>query len=267
MDKREREIMNKDVLRQILVVVSVIAVIVINALANILPLNGLNTGEISDRFQVFFVPAGYVFSIWGLIYIGLVAYAIYQALPAQRTNPRLRAIGWLFVASSVANIAWLFGWHYEQFPLTLPVMLALLGLLIAIYLRLGNGREDNRPVGERLAVQLPFSIYLGWITVATIANATSLLNYLGWNGGPIAPEVWTVIMLAAAVIIAALMAFTRRDVAYLLVLVWAFAGIGIKHAGVSLVANGAWAATGIVAALAVYAALARIRVFRPALSK
>ena len=132
--------MKRDTLRQIITVIAVVATIVVNALANILPFNGQETGAISDRFAIYFVPAGYVFSIWGLIYLGLIAYAIFQALPAQRENPRLRSIGGLFLLSSVANIAWIFLWHYEVFAATLPVMLVLLGSLIAIYLRLGTGR-------------------------------------------------------------------------------------------------------------------------------
>jgi translocator protein len=238
--------MTRDVIRQIAVVVSVVATIVVNGLANALPINNQSTGEISDRFPVYFVPAGYVFSIWGLIYLGLIAYAIYQALPAQKTNPRLRRIGWLFVLSSAANIAWIFLWHYNLFPLTMLVMLVLLGTLIAIYLRL---RADRQPVstGEKLAVMLPFSIYLGWITVATIANATSVLYDLGWNGEPIAPQAWAAIMLAAAVIITGLMLYTRRDVAYSLVIVWAAVGIAVKHSGTALVEPAAWAAAALVA--------------------
>ena len=130
----------KDTLRQIVVVLSVIVTIVINTLANALPLNGLNTGEISDRFQVYFVPAGYVFSIWGLIYIGLIAYAIFQALPAQKTNPRLRATGWWIALGGLANSVWIFLWHYEQFPLTIFAMLLLLATLIITYLRLNINR-------------------------------------------------------------------------------------------------------------------------------
>ena len=111
--------MNKDTLRQILVLIAAFATIIFNILANALPLNGLNTGELSDRFQIFFVPAGYVFSIWGLIYLGIIAYAIYQVLPAQKENPRLRSIGYLFILSCLANISWLFLWHYELFEFTL----------------------------------------------------------------------------------------------------------------------------------------------------
>ena len=236
----------KDTTRQIIVVLSVIVTLVVNILANALPLNGLNTGEISDRFQVYFVPAGYVFSIWGLIYIGLIAYAIYQALPSQRQNPRLRAVGWAVVLGGLANSAWIFLWHYEQFPLTLIAMLTLLISLIVTYLRLGIGRTAV-PAAEKWAVRLPFSIYLGWITVATVANVTSLLDYLKWDRFGIAPEIWMGIVLAAVLVIAVLMNFTRRDVGYALVILWALAGISLKHAAVPAVAIPTWITFGLVA--------------------
>lgn len=245
--------MNKDILRQILIIVAVAATIVVNALANILPINDLQTGAISDRFPVYFVPAGYVFSIWGLIYLGLIAYAVYQALPSQRENLQLRSSGGLFLAGSLANIAWIFLWHYLQFPLTLVAMLILLATLIGVYLRLDIGRSSP-PRAERWLVQVPFSIYLGWITVATIANGTALLSYLAWSGFGIGDQAWLVIMLAVALVVAALMAWTRGDVAYLLVLAWAFAGIAVKHADVPVVATASWIATAIVLALVVLAA-------------
>jgi hypothetical protein len=216
-----------------------------NGLANALPLNGQTTGEISDRFQVYFVPAGYVFSIWGLIYVGLILYAIYQALPAQRENPRLRATGYLFVLSCLANMAWLFLWHYEVFLLTVVAMGALLLLLIAIYLRLGIGRAAVS-TAEKWLVQLPFSIYLGWISVATIANMTSVLDYLNWGGWGISPEIWTVIMLLVGTGLAFGLAFSRGDLAYGLVIIWAYAGIAVKHSGTPFVATAAWIAVGLV---------------------
>ncbi len=246
--------MNKDTLRQISIVVAVVATIVVNGLANALPINGLGTGAISDMFPVYFVPAGYVFSIWGLIYLGLIAYAVYQALPAQRANPGLRSIGTLFLIGSAANIAWIFLWHYLQFAPTLVAMLILLLTLIGIYLRLDIGRSDP-PRSERWLVHLPFSIYLGWITVATIANATDVLSYLHWDGFGISAQAWLVIMLAVALLLAALMALLRRDVAYLLVLAWAFAGIAVKHASTPAVTLSAWAATAIVLALVAFSAL------------
>jgi benzodiazapine receptor len=242
--------MNKNVIRQILVVLATLATIVVNGLANALPINGLGTGEISDMFDVFFVPAGYVFSIWGLIYLGLLAYSVYQALPSQRENAALQKIGYLYIWSSVANIVWLFFWHYLLFPLTLLAMLVILGLLIAIYLRLDIGRTQVS-TAEKWLVHVPFSIYLGWITVATIANVTSLLDYLGWNGWGISPQVWAVVMLLAAVVISGIMSFTRGDIAYSLVLIWAFVGIAVKHQGTALVATSAWAASILVGILLV----------------
>ena len=246
----------KDIVRQIAVLLSVLGTIIVNGLANALPLNGLNTGEISDRFQVYFVPAGYVFSIWGLIYVGLIAYAIFQALPAQRQNPRLRATGWWIVLGGVANSAWIFLWHYEQFPWTLPVMLVLLATLIVTYLGLGIGRTKVS-AGETWAVRLPFSIYLGWITVATVANATSLLDYLKWDGFGMPDVIWMWIVLAAVLLIAVLMNFTRRDVAYACVILWALAGISLKHAAVSAVAIPTWITFGLVALTLVFALLSR----------
>lgn len=246
--------MNKDQLRQIAVIVFIAAMIVMNILANALPLNGQNTGEISDQFQVYFVPAGYVFSIWFIIYVGLIAYAVYQALPAQRENPRLRAIGWPVVFSSLANIAWLFFWHYNLFVLTMIAMLLLLSLLVVVYLRLGIGKQVVSR-GMKWAVHIPFSVYLGWISVATIANASDLLYYLGWNGAPLTPEIWAVIMLAAALIITTLMLLTRRDIAYALVIVWAAIGIAVKQVGVALVPTTAWIVAGLVVLLIIGSAL------------
>ena len=237
--------MKNDTTRQISVVVATLAMIVVNILANALPLNGLNTGEISDRFDVYFVPAGYVFSIWGLIYLGLVAYAVYQVLPGQRQNPRLQKTGWLFVLSSVGNIAWIFLWHYEVFTVAIFAMLLLLICLILIYLRLEIGRSEVS-LGEKWFVRVPFSIYLGWITVATIANMTSLLDYLNWGGWGISDQLWAVIMLFVGVVVATVMFISRKDIAYMLVIIWAFAGIVAKNKDVTLIANAAWAAVGIV---------------------
>jgi hypothetical protein len=246
--------MKRDTLRQVVNALAVVATIALNGLANALPLNGLTTGEISDRFQVYFVPAGYVFSIWGLIYLALIAFAVYQALPAQRENPRLRRVGYLFALSCLANVAWLFLWHYEVFPLTLVAMVVLLLSLIGIYLRLGIGRTQVS-AAERWLVRVPFSIYLGWVTVATVANATSLLDYLQWNGWGVSPETWAVIMLVVGAGIASVVGLTRGDVAYMLVIVWAFAGIAVKHAATPVVATAAWVTAALVVVMLVVGAL------------
>ncbi len=247
----------KDVVRQVVNVLAVIGTVVVNGLANALPLNGLTTGEISDRFQVYFVPAGYVFSIWGLIYLGLIAFAIYQALPSQRDNARLRRVGYLFALSCVANVAWLFFWHYEQFLWTLAAMLSLLLSLILIYLRLGIGRAEFS-TAEKWCVQATFSVYLGWVTVATIANVTSVLDYVNWSGWGIGPQVWTVIMLIIGAGIATTMGLTRGDAAYMLVIIWAFVGIAVKHTSAPVVTTAAWASAAFVL-LAIAAIVARRR--------
>jgi hypothetical protein len=236
----------RDIFRQILVIISILATIVVNGLANALPINGQNTGAISDRFHVYFVPAGYVFSIWGVIYIGLIAFAIYQALPAQRENPRLRSTGWWICLGGLANIAWIFLWHYNQFPWTLVAMLVLLGTLIITYLNLGIGKSKVS-ASEIWMARVPFSIYLGWITVATVANVTDVLDFVKWNRFGIAPEIWMGVVLAAVLVISMLMNFTRRDVAYALVILWALAGISVKQAGIAAVVIPTWITFGLVA--------------------
>jgi translocator protein len=216
----------KNTFRQIAVVVVLLGTISINVLADALPINNLNTGSISDTFNVLFVPAGYVFAIWGLIYIGLLAYAVFQALPAQKDNPRLMATGWWVVLGGFANSAWIFLWHYELFAGTLAAMLVLLASLIATYLGLGIG-ETKVLRSETWAVRIPFSVYLGWITVATVANATDVL-WLKWNVSGIIAQTWFMVVLGAVLAISTLMSLNRRDVAYILVILWALVGIGYK---------------------------------------
>jgi len=237
--------MDRNVVRQTVNIIAVVVTIIFNILANALPLNGLNTGDISDRFEVFFVPAGYVFSIWGLIYIGLIAFAVFQALPSQRENPRLVRLGYWFAVSCLANIGWLISWHYEYFAASPFILAALAILLIVSYLRLEIGRS-RVSTAERWCVQIPFSIYLGWATVATIANVTSALYFLGWGGWGIAPEAWAAIMLGVATVVGVLVFLTRRDFAFVLVLIWAFAGIAVKHSTVPLVMGAAWLMTAVL---------------------
>lgn len=253
--------MSKDTLRQVGNILSVLLALAVNIAASALPLNGQNTGEISDRFKVYFVPAGYVFAIWGIIYIGWIAFAIYQALPAHKQEPRLRALGYLFALSGVFNAAWLFCWHYNRFGLSVLVMLVLLGLLIAAYLKLDVGRRAVSAV-EKWCVDIPFSVYLGWITVATVANISDWLYSVRWSGFGIAAPAWAVIMLIVATLLGGLMAWRRRDAGYQFVLVWAFVGIAAKQAATPLVAVTAWVAAAIALLLAVYAIVLRRRIPR-----
>jgi hypothetical protein len=246
----------KDILRQVAVAFSILLTLTVNTLANTLPINGLNTGQVSDRFHVYFVPAGYVFSIWGLIYIGLIAYGVFQALKSQRENPCLRATGWWIALGGLANSAWIFLWHYEQFPLTLLAMFTLLGSLIITYLRLGIGRGKVSKA-DTWAVRVPFSVYLGWITVATIANVTSVLDYVNWDRWGLSPETWMVIMLVVVLAVSLAMIITRRDIAYTLVILWALAGIAVKFASVPVVANSTWEVFGVTALALIWFAWVR----------
>ena len=255
--------MSKDTIRQFANLLSAILALTVNVLASALPLNGQNTGEISDRFQVYFVPAGYVFGIWGLIYIGWIAFLIFQFRPSQKESPRLRRLGYLFALSNLANAAWLFCWHYNEFGLSVLVMLVLLGLLIASYLRLDVNRV---PVSraEYWSVDVLFSVYLGWITVATVANITDWLYLVGWDGFGIPAQTWAVIMLAVASLLGLAMALTRRDAAYLLVLVWAFVGIAVKQSPAPVVVLSAWIAAALMLALAIFSLARRRLVFAKA---
>lgn len=237
-------------------IITFIFTLALNFLATNLPLNNLTTGQISDMFDIYFVPAGYVFSIWGLIYLGLVGFVIFQALPKQKNSEQLARIDGWFVLSNIANGLWLVSFHYLQFGLALLLMLVLLISLIMIFLRLEIGKA-NVSSGFRWLVHVPFSTYLGWITVATIANATQLLYVLDWNGFGIAPAAWLVIMLAAAVVISALMSFSRRNIPHALVLIWAFVGIAVKFPDIDLVNFSAWGAAGLVGLLLLAALFTR----------
>ncbi len=227
-----------DIVRQVLVVLSVIATLVVNALSNILPFNDLTTGEVSARFDVLFVPAGYVFSIWSLIYIGLIAFALFQALPANRSRPRLRRIGLLVMISCLANMAWLFLWHYLLFAYTVPVMGVLLFSLIVIYSQL-QPKASLKSL-EQWTVQIPFRIYLGWVIVATLANVTIVLESAGWSGFGLQDTFWAVFLLILATALGWWFARYQEDAIVPLVLVWAFIGIAIKQRGV--VEHAGWAA-------------------------
>jgi hypothetical protein len=237
--------MNRSLTWPILNALAVAATIAVNGLANALPFNNQTTAAISDRFPVFFTPAGYVFAIWGLIYLALILFAIFPFLPGQRGNPRLARIGPWFLVASAANIAWIFLWHYEFFLWTVPVMLVLLASLLVIYLRLDIGRSGAAPV-ERWMVQRPFSLYLGWITVATIANISAVLYFLAWDGWGISPQTWTVVMISAAAVVACLLTLTRQDFVFPFVVIWALLGIAVRNEAVPVVQGAAVFASLIV---------------------
>lgn len=240
--------MNRDTIRQILTIAALGATITINALANIIPINGVITGDVARSIQYYFLPAGYVFAIWGLIYLLLTVYVVFQALPRQRHNPVLRRVAPWFILSNVANSGWIFFWHYELFGWSMVAMGLLLVSLMACYWLLGIGRFAAPPA-ERRYVHPAFSVYLGWISVATIANATVLLTSRGWNGWGLAPELWAVLLILIAGVLAIVMRLRQGDTAYALVIVWALVGIAVDQRDTVVVA----ATAGLTAALVVLA--------------
>ncbi len=235
-------------LRQILVVSSFAMTIIVNALANILPINGITTGDLSDSIPNYFVPAAYVFSIWAVIYLLVGAFTVYQALPAQKNNGLLKQIAPWFILSNIANTMWIILWHYQFVGLSLIAMLVILSALIAIYWQLGTGRYTVKRE-EWFFLRLPFSVYLGWITVATVANVTSVLVVGGWDGFGLPEPLWSAIMIVVATVVGGLIAVRHRDIAYVSVLVWAFVGIAVKFSDVLPVAVTAVVMAVIVALL------------------
>ena len=234
----------------ILNIIALAVTLVLNTLATTLPLGGRTTAEISDSFNVLFVPAGYVFSIWGLIYLALTGFAVFQTLPAQQNNRAVRATGWWFAVSCLANSLWILFWHYGYYPLTLVMMLTLLASLIVIYRRLAAlGKVDTT---TRWLVRFPFSLYLGWISVATVANASAVFVDLGWDGSPLSPVAWTVAMIGVAAALSLLLSYRRRDLAYSGVIVWALVGILLKQVAYAPIV----AACGIAIAAIVLGAVA-----------
>ncbi|WP_417897929.1 tryptophan-rich sensory protein [Bacillus haimaensis] len=203
-------------------VIAFLLVVIVNYLSNALPLNGQTTGEISNRLNVLFTPAGYVFSIWGLIYLLLGVWIIRQFPKRRRNLPIYQNTSTLFVLSCLLNSAWVVLWHYEFFVTTVAVMLSLLLTLIALYKKV----QVSDP---GLFDRLPFSIYLGWISVATIANISYVLVYLEWDGFGLSDVTWTIIMLVVATLLAIWFNMANRDRVYPLVFVWAFIGIGVKN--------------------------------------
>ena len=212
--------------------------VIVNGMANALPINNKTTGELSDLYPNLFVPAGLTFSIWGIIYVLLAIFVIYQLIPSVRRDAQkasfIQRIGPLFFVSCLANIGWIFAWHYENVSLSLLLMLVLLGCLIAIYLRLNIGKTEATK-SEKYMVHLPFSFYLGWITIATIANVTALLVDIRWNMFGLGEQFWAVAVITVGIAIALSVVFTRKDIYYCLVVDWALLGILLKRLSVATV--------------------------------
>ena len=208
-----------------------IFMVLINGLAGSTTLlGGKNTAEISNANLTLITPAGYVFSIWGIIYVLLGIFVVFQALPREREKEYHGKIGWLFILSSIFNIVWLFLWQFEYLVFSVLLMFLLLASLIMIYLRLDIGKSEVG-LGEKITVHLPFSTYLGWITIASIANVAVTLVSLGWDGFGVGPETWATLIVIIALFITVLVIVTRKDIAFGLVVIWAFLGIAVGQNG------------------------------------
>ncbi|MFA5365276.1 MAG: tryptophan-rich sensory protein [Candidatus Bathyarchaeia archaeon] len=238
--------MNRPVFFQALNVVAFLVTVAVNGLAGSTTfLNGVTSADISNMYPTLVTPAGFTFAIWGIIYTLLAVFVIYQLLPRNRDKPFLGQVGMYFGLSNVFNICWLLLWHYNQIGFSLVLMLALLLSLILIYLRMNIGRAKTS-VTERLCVHLPFSVYLGWISIATIANVSVALTAAEWDGFGVAPETWAVLIICVAVALTLAMLVLRKDLAFSLVVVWALFGILSKQGGYGDIVLAAQAAIVVV---------------------
>jgi hypothetical protein len=212
---------------RVLVVLTTLGMIVMNVLAPLLPLFGRGTAEVSRLYQTLVTPAGYVFAIWGLIYIGMLAYCAAQFIRPLKDDPLPDGLAWPIIGSNVANVVWLLLWHSLNIYWSVLVMLILLGALIGAYITAHRNRPEHPSVLERWAVRAPLGLYLGWISIATIANVSNALVAAKWNGGGIAPATWGVVVLVVGAALAFLGLAREGDCVYAGVFVWAFAGIAV----------------------------------------
>ncbi len=235
-----------------LVPIATLATLLVNLLSGMGKINDTTPQALSDSYPVLFVPAGYVFAIWGVIYVGMILYTIYQF--RHRDEEDLNSTRELYVVASLANISWIFLWHYRHPLWSVLAMVILLISLITIYLKLGIGvKKVNR--ARSWMVQTPFSIYLGWISVATIANITVALYVLKWSGFGISSESWSAIMIMVAMVLALLMLIKKKDTGYAIVIIWAVLGINIKFQDIGIIYLSSLFCVAILSGSFVYTAL------------
>ncbi len=213
-------------------------VIFVNVLANALPFNDQSQAEIAAKYPSLFTPAGFTFSIWGVIYLALLIFVVWQALPSQRSNAKAASISRLFQLNCALNASWLVVWHYDLLALSMLVMLAILATLVLIYRRLLD-TLDTAPFFEHVVLYLPFSLYTAWITVATIANASVLQIAYGWDNVGLTASQWTLLKIALAGAIGSTMILKIRDVPFALVVAWAAYGISVAQSATPAVSGAA----------------------------
>ncbi len=233
-------------------------VVVFNVLSNALPINGQTMPEISAKYPSLFTPAGFTFSIWGVIYLALLLFVIYQALPSQRNNETIAGISRLFQINCVANASWIVAWHYDLLNISLLIMLVLLVTLIFIYRAL-LGAVEQASITQHLLLHLPFSLYTGWITLATIANISTVQTGNGWDNIGLTAVSWTLLKLALAGAIGATVVLRYGDVVFVLVVAWAAYGISAMQSATPAVSGGALTLSLLALLLAMNEAVARLR--------
>ncbi len=211
----------------ILNILALLWVLTVNALANILPINGMNTGEVSALYPSLFTPAGFTFSIWSVIYLLLIGFVITQFSIQGKTY--FTELSLWFLASCVFNMSWILVWHYQLVYASVLIMLLLLFSLTKIFLLIQQNKLTTWK--EKLFIKLPVTFYLSWICVATIANISALLVSLSWEGGILSPSAWTITMISVASLVGIFITERYREPAFLLVLIWAFFGIYSKWNG------------------------------------
>jgi hypothetical protein len=211
---------------------TVLLALFMNFLAVTMPLNNKTTGELSDAYPNFFVPAGFTFAIWGIIYLQILIFTLFQWYgvwkPTSETNTVIQKAGYWFSLSSICNAAWIVAWHYEEMVLSMIIMLALFYALRQAYLNISELRPLHT-INSAL-ILLMFSVYFGWISVATIANATALLVSVGFAGGFLSAPAWAAVLLAVAGMLATFMIYRKQDIGYAAVIIWAAYGIYARHA-------------------------------------
>jgi translocator protein len=212
---------------RVLVAATVIGTIGMNGLANALPLFGRGTGDVSALYPTLITPAGYVFAIWGVIYLGLLVYSAAQFLSPLDDDPLPDRLAWPLIVSGVANVVWLSLWHSLNIYWSVAAMLVLLASLITAYLIARADRPEPPPAFERWAVRAPLGVYLGWVSVATIANISSALYAADWSGWGLPPDVWGVVVLVVGAALAFAGLAREGDCVFAGVFVWAFAGIAV----------------------------------------
>ncbi len=212
-------------IRQILVPIATIGVIFVNYLAATGNINNVSPEVISDKYPTIITPSGFAFAIWSLIYIGMIAFSVYQALPSKTNDQTFRKIRTIYLLNCVANCAWIYFWHHEMILLALGVMVVLLGTLFWITSKL----RATESIAETWLVKIPFSIYFGWVTVATILNLSIALAYLGIKFNGTSEQIIGAIFIAVAVLFGLLVRFKLKLYAYPLPIAWALVAIAANH--------------------------------------